>query len=120
MWSPVNTQSRRLEGTRDRKESLEGTVYTWALSVAFHYSEENFQQVLGCGGCAGNMWQLICANKHLWRRGGGGEKTPAGLHSRATCTDLHCASDSRGPGKPDKHTTSAQTHSAGKLGEVSK
>lgn len=35
MWSPVNVQSRRLEGTRDRKKPLKGTIYTWALSVLF-------------------------------------------------------------------------------------
>ena len=35
MWSPVNIQSCWLEGTRDRKKLLKGTIYTWALSVLF-------------------------------------------------------------------------------------
>lgn len=30
------------------------------------------------GDRAGNMWQLICANKHLWRSGEREKKTPAG------------------------------------------
>ena len=85
----------------------QGLVRLWRLWVKTDFAPSG-------GGCAGNMWQLICANKHLWRRGGGGEKTPAGapqpchLHRPPLCLWL-----TEGRGKPDKHTTSAQTHSAG-------
>lgn len=36
MWSPANTQRRRLEGTQDGEELLKGNIYTWALSVLFN------------------------------------------------------------------------------------
>lgn len=68
----------------------EGSARLWRLRVKTDLAPPG-------GGRAGNMWQLICANKHLWRGGGGSRKPPQG---HATCTDLHCASDSE---KPDKH-----------------
>lgn len=45
------------------------------------------------------------------------QKTPAGLYSRATCTDLHCASDSLRAGKPDEHNY--QSDYAGKVSKLS-
>ena len=67
----------------------EGLVRLWRLWAKTDLAPSG-------GGQAGNMWQLICANKHLWRRRRRKQKTPAGVDSRATCTDLHCASDSEG------------------------
>lgn len=70
---------------------------------------------------AENMWQLIYANKHLWRRGGGGlegagEKNPGGFPSYATCTDLHCASLRLE--KPDERNYCDPEHSGGALKKV--
>lgn len=85
-----------------------GLVRLWRLWAKTDFAPSGGDQ-------AWNMWQLICANKHLWRRGEREQKTPAGLYSHATCTDLRCASDSLRAG----NITTTQTQ-CWKTGKVSK
>lgn len=49
----------------------EGLVRLWRLWAKTDFAPSG-------GGQAGNMWQLICANKHLWRRRRGSWKPPPG------------------------------------------